>query len=181
MSIFSKPSYIMFVLAAITLSACSDSTETGNTQQNQLSDRVVSKEMTETASIRLDVYKSPTCGCCASWIEHVEQHAFTVKAIHPDDLSLEKSKRGIQSMYRSCHTAVSTGGFVFEGHVPAKYITQFLAEKPKDAIGLSVPGMPAGSPGMEMGEMFTPYPVLLLKKDGSSEVYAQVNSSGEQY
>lgn len=181
MSLFLKPAYIVCFLAVTTLTACSDSTEVRETKQNQLTTTVVLTEAADAARIGLDVYKSPTCGCCASWIEHVEEHAFIAKTIHPADLSLEKSQRGIQPMYRSCHTAVSAEGFVFEGHVPAKYITQFLTEKPQDAIGLSVPGMPAGSPGMEMGDMFTPYPVLLLKKDGSSEVYGQVNSLGEQY
>lgn len=180
MSLFLKPSYAVLVLAVVTLAACSDSTETRETKQNQLSDTVAPTDKVATASIGLDVYKSPTCGCCASWIEHVEKHAFTASTIHPVDLSLEKSQRGIQPMYRSCHTAVSADGYVFEGHIPAKYITQFLEEKPQDAIGLSVPGMPAGSPGMDVGGMFTPYPVLLLKKDGSSEIYAQVKSLEDQ-
>ncbi len=181
MSLFFKPAHALLILAAVSLVACSDSTETTHTtdtretKQNQLSDNIAPADQLATASVELDVYKSPTCGCCASWIEHVEKHAFTAKTIHPADLSLEKSQRGIAPMYRSCHTAVSADGYVFEGHVPAKYITQFLSEKPKNAIGLSVPDMPAGSPGMEMGDRFTPYSVLLLKKDGSSEVYAQVN------
>ena len=181
MTLFLKPAYGLLILAAVSLAACSDSNATGDTKQNQLSEKVAPTDKASAASIELDVYKSPTCGCCASWIEHVEKHPFIAKTIHPADLSLEKSQRGILPMYRSCHTAVSVDGYVFEGHVPAKYITQFLSEKPKDAIGLSVPGMPAGSPGMEMGDMFTPYPVLLLKKDGGSEVYAQINSLEEQY
>ncbi|SFF94289.1 DUF411 domain-containing protein [Neptunomonas qingdaonensis] len=184
MSLFFKPAHALLILAAISLAACSDSTnttDTRETKQNQLSGIVAPEDKASSASVELDVYKSPTCGCCASWIEHIEKHAFTAKTIHPADLSLEKSQRGIAPMYRSCHTAVSADGYVFEGHVPAKYITQFLSEKPKNAIGLSVPDMPAGSPGMEMGDRFTPYSVLLLKKDGSSEIYAQVNSSEEQH
>ncbi|SIS48013.1 DUF411 domain-containing protein [Neptunomonas antarctica] len=171
MSVFLKPAFGLCVLAAVVLTACSDSSETRETKKEVVS---------VSSDIELDVYKSPTCGCCVSWVEHIEKHGFTAKTIHPADLSLEKSQRGIQPIYRSCHTAVSPDGYVFEGHIPAKYIKQFLAEKPVDVIGLSVPGMPAGSPGMEVGDMFMPYPILLLKKDGSSEVYAQVKSLEDQ-
>ena len=82
----------------------------------------------------------------------------------------------IRDRYRSCHTTVSSDGFVFEGHIPSKYVEQFLSEKHTDAIGLSVPGMPMGSPGMEVGDRFMPYDVLILFKDGSSKVYAEVNT-----
>ena len=81
----------------------------------------------------------------------------------------------IETQYRSCHTAVSSNGFVFEGHIPSKFITQFLSEDHPDAIGLSVPGMPLGSPGMEAGDLFMPFEVLILYKDGTSKVYADVN------
>lgn len=181
MSLFFKPTHALLILATVSLVACSDATQTHDAKQNQLSEKTAMPDKLAHAGIALDVYKSPTCGCCVSWIEHIEKHAFTAETIHPVDLSLEKSQRGIAPMYRSCHTAVSAEGYVFEGHVPAKYITQFLSEKPKDAIGLSVPGMPAGSPGMEMGDRFTPYAVLLLKKDGSSEVYAQLSSLEAQH
>lgn len=131
--------------------------------------------------LNLTVYKSPTCGCCENWIEHVQKQNFTAVANHPHNLSEEKNKRGIQPVYWSCHTAVSPGGFVFEGHVPAKLIRKFLDEKPKGGIGLAVPGMPMGSPGMEFNDNFTPYKVLLLKADGSSEVYASVQTAKDQY
>ena len=86
-----------------------------------------------------------------------------------------KEKYNIKPEYRSCHTAVSEDGYIFEGHIPSKYITQFLSEKNSDAIGLSVPGLPLGSPGMEVGDRFTPYDVLILYKDGTSKVYAEIN------
>lgn len=204
MSLFVKPAYGLLIIVSVMLAACSDSTEVNGAKEYEsssvssaegaLADKVSSNQVLAGQALpdkvalekgasdvtALDVYKSPTCGCCASWIEHVEKSAFAAKVIHPVDLSLEKSQRGIQPMYRSCHTAVSKEGYVFEGHVPAKYIERFLVEKPQGAIGLAVPGMPAGSPGMEMGDMFTPYPVLLLKKDGSSQVYAQINSFEDQ-
>ena len=86
-----------------------------------------------------------------------------------------KEKYNIKPEYRSCHTGVSEDGYIFEGHIPSKYITQFLSEKNPDAIGLSVPGMPLGSPGMEVGDRFTPYDILILYKDGTHKVYAEIN------
>ena len=86
-----------------------------------------------------------------------------------------KETLGIKPEYRSCHTGVSKDGYIFEGHIPSQYVAQFLSEDHPDALGLSVPGMPLGSPGMEVGDRFMPYEVLLLNKDGSSEVYAKVN------
>ena len=85
-----------------------------------------------------------------------------------------KEKYNIEPQYRSCHTAVSSDGFIFEGHIPSKFIKQFLSEDHPKAIGLSVPGMPLGSPGMEVEDRFMPYDVLILFKDGTSKVYAEV-------
>jgi hypothetical protein len=125
---------------------------------------------------QLEVYKSPTCGCCEEWISHLQSHGLKSNIHHPDDLNAIKNRYRISPQYQSCHTAISPDGYVFEGHVPAPLITRFLAEKPEGAIGLAVPGMPVGSPGMEMGQRFTPYDVLLLKSDGSSEVYFRITS-----
>lgn len=128
----------------------------------------------------LEVYKSPTCGCCGKWLGHMESQGFTMVPHDTDDLDAIKTKLGIGPAYRSCHTAISPEGFVFEGHVPAKIIRRFLDEKPAGAIGLAVPGMPAGSPGMEVGDTFMPYEVVLLKDDGSAERYAFVESPADQ-
>ncbi len=133
------------------------------------------------AAINLEVYKSETCMCCEKWILNLEAKGFHATAHHPADLNQEKVKRGIATRYHSCHTAVSADGYVFEGHIPASVIQRFLIEKPKGAIGLAVPGMPMGSPGMEMGNHFDPYDVLLLKADGSSAVYVQITSIDQQY
>lgn len=129
----------------------------------------------------LTVYKTPACGCCKKWVDHMSEYGFQTDIINQKDLSAGKKSRGISEQYQSCHTAISSQGFVFEGHIPAKYIQQFLLEEPIDAIGLSVPGMPAGSPGMEIGDRFMPYNILLLKKNGTAEVYAQVRNKREQY
>jgi len=81
---------------------------------------------------------------------------------------------------RSCHTAVSKQGYVFEGHVPARYIQRFLSNPVKGAIGLAVPALPVGSPGMELGDKFTPYEILLLKQDGGTEVFAVIENAAQQ-
>ncbi|MDH3978696.1 MAG: DUF411 domain-containing protein, partial [Gammaproteobacteria bacterium] len=103
---------------------------------------------------RLTVYKSPTCGCCKVWIKHVNQAGFKTATEQPANLNDVKSELGVPPQVRSCHTAVSESGYVFEGHIPAKLIKRFLADPPDDALGLTVPGMPVGSPGMESGGRF---------------------------
>jgi hypothetical protein len=124
---------------------------------------------------KLLVHKTATCGCCKKWIKHLEDNGFMADVQNHKNLAEIKETLGIKSEYRSCHTGVSKDGYIFEGHIPSQYVAQFLSEDHPDAIGLSVPGMPLGSPGMEVGDRFMPYEVLLLNKDGSSEVYAEVN------
>ena len=124
--------------------------------------------------LMLLVHKTPTCGCCKMWMKHVEKNGFTAYGQDHQDLMKIKEKYNIEPQYRSCHTAVSSDGFIFEGHIPSKYIKQFLSEDHPEAIGLSVPGMPLGSPGMEVEDRFMPYDVLILFKDGTNKVYAEV-------
>jgi len=166
------------IIAIFTLVFVSSCTQAENNKTLTAKTEMVKPQ---TAKNILTVYKNPSCGCCKKWISHIEKAGFETKVVNRMNLFSFKVEKGIQPRYRSCHTAVSKNGYIFEGHVPAKYVTKFLAEKPNDAIGLSVPGMPMGAPGMEMGDRFMPYQVLLLKKDGSSEVYAFVQSSKEQY
>ena len=140
----------------------------------------VSKEGKQTANIHsLSVYKDPNCGCCGKWIDYMNNHGFDAKAHDTNQLSSFKQAKGIPANVQSCHTAISSQGFVFEGHIPATYVYQFLNDTPPDSIGLAVPAMPVGSPGMEYGDQFRPYQVLLLNKDGSSSVYGEVNSLEE--
>lgn len=131
--------------------------------------------------ITLNVYKEETCGCCVGWIAHMDERGFDSTVFHPTDIYAVKEELGVLPKWQSCHTAVSKDGYLFEGHVPAKYISQFLASPPADALGLAVPGMPMGSPGMEIGDRFNSYDVILMKKDGTSEVYATVKNQAEQY
>ena len=131
--------------------------------------------------VHLDVYKSPSCGCCTEWMDHLAENGFSSSGHHPAELGAFKAEMGVPVRYGSCHTAVSKDGFVFEGHVPARYIAQFLNKPPTDALGLVVPAMPVGSPGMEYNNQFMPYQVLLLNRDGSVEVYASVESYEQQF
>ena len=129
------------------------------------------------SDISLLVHKTPTCGCCKMWVKHIEKNGFIANIKEHDDLLEIKDKHKIEPQYRSCHTAVSKDGYIFEGHIPSQYITQFLSEDHPNAIGLSVPGMPVGSPGMEIGNRFMPYDVLILYKDGTSRVFAEVRKN----
>jgi hypothetical protein len=164
---------IVFLAAAFTLTSCSDATV--------LHENEVLQNESAPVVIALDVYKSRTCGCCKKWIDHVEADGFEANVNNITFLDDLKEKKGIAPQYRSCHTAESKDGYVFEGHVPAKYIKQFLNNVPQGNIGLAVPGMPAGSPGMEMGDRFSPYQILLLNADGTSSVYAQIDTYEEQF
>lgn len=171
MSILAKNGLLPGLIALLLLAACNG--PSGGTAADAA--------RTAGSNPVLEVYKSPTCGCCGRWMTHVESGAFETVTRHPPDLSAIKDRFGIEPRYRSCHTAVSEGGYVFEGHIPVRYIRRFLADPPEGALGLAVPAMPVGSPGMEVGDKFMPYRVLLLKKDGGSEVYAVVSDPEQQY
>ena len=133
----------------------------------------VNSEATE-SEVSLLVHKTPTCGCCKMWVEHLDKDGFSTSVQDHKSLQTIKEKYNIKPKHQSCHTGVSKDGYIFEGHIPSKFIAQFLSEDHPNAIGLSVPGMPLGSPGMEVEGMFTPYDVLILFNDGSSKVYAEV-------
>jgi hypothetical protein len=118
----------------------------------------------------ITVYKSPTCGCCSKWVAHLEENDFAVEAVDMTDLRMVKSMAGIAPEHASCHTA-RVGDYVIEGHVPADDIRRLLEERP-DARGLTVPGMPLGSPGMESPQP-EHYEVLLIDKEGKTTVFAE--------
>ena len=126
------------------------------------------------------VYKEETCGCCDGWVEHVQQHGLTADVVASDDMAIIKTEHGVPDDMRSCHTTVTEAGYVFEGHIPARFMAQFLANPPADALGLVVPGMPVGSPGMEYQDKYVPYDVMQINKDGSTQVYASVQSLDDQ-
>ncbi|PKO73218.1 MAG: metal-binding protein [Betaproteobacteria bacterium HGW-Betaproteobacteria-17] len=119
----------------------------------------------------IDVYKSPTCGCCNKWIDHLKANDFTVRAHDTENVVAHKIRLGVPAGYGACHTA-EVNGYVIEGHVPAKEITRLLKEKPR-ARGLVVPAMPVGSPGMEAGGQKYRYDVFIVNRDGSTKTYAR--------
>ncbi|MYM57817.1 DUF411 domain-containing protein [Vibrio sp. OCN044] len=110
-------------------------------------------------------HKSPYCGCCTAWTEHMQEEGFTVKEKLHDNMNDIKKELGITPQLASCHTA-EIYGYIFEGHIPAKDIKAFLANPPKGAKGLAVPGMPIGSPGMENGAQKQAYTVYAFNQDG---------------
>jgi len=119
----------------------------------------------------VEVWKDPTCGCCRDWIAHLEKNGFEAR-VHDTGNTDARKRLGISSQYGSCHTAV-VDGYALEGHVPVREILRLLSERP-NAIGLAVPGMPIGSPGMdgpEYGQRRDPYDVLLLARDGTSRIF----------
>lgn len=119
----------------------------------------------------MTVYKTPTCGCCGKWVDHMRAAGFKVVTEDMDDLTETKTTLGVNPNLASCHTAV-VDGYVIEGHVPADQVQRLLKERPK-VVGLAVPGMPMGSPGMEMGGEKDSYEVLTFDKQGKTAVYAK--------
>lgn len=116
----------------------------------------------------LEVYKSASCGCCTEWVKHLQKNGIATKVKNVEDTSDYRAKFGMPQALGSCHTA-TVNGYVIEGHVPAREIKRLLAEKPK-ALGLAVPSMPMGSPGME-GPRSDPYDVLLVQANGRYSTY----------
>jgi hypothetical protein len=119
----------------------------------------------------LEVWKDPDCGCCADWVTHLEANGFAVRVNNTGN-SAVRTRLGVPTKLGSCHTAL-VAGYAIEGHVPAREILRLLKERPQ-AVGLTVPGMPVGSPGMDgavYGDRRDPYDVLLIAKDGSTQVY----------
>lgn len=151
--------YACIVIAAIGLSAC------GEQSHSPIA------TVQAAAQPQLVVYKNASCGCCKVWVEHMRQHGFAPVVHDVDNLNPIKEEAGIPYGMGSCHTA-QVGGYFVEGHVPAEQVLRLLKEKPK-AKGLTVPGMPIGSPGMEQGDVKQPYEVHLVNADGTTSVYAK--------
>ncbi|MGB4468971.1 MAG: DUF411 domain-containing protein [Azovibrio sp.] len=122
------------------------------------------------AAERVDVYKSPYCGCCGKWIDHIKAAGFAVRTHEVNDVPGTRQRLGMPDRLGSCHTA-KVAGYVIEGHVPAADIERLIKERPR-ALGLAVPSMPPGSPGMESFRP-VPYETLLVAQDGSIRVFAK--------
>lgn len=126
----------------------------------------------QAAGARVTVFKSPTCGCCAKWVEHMKKAGFVLNVNDVPNVADVKTANHVPPALSSCHTAL-VNGYVIEGHVPADVITKLLAERPAGVKGLAVPGMPMGSPGMEGdGSAKDHYSVMAFGMDGSAREYA---------
>lgn len=175
--IMSRHSLVLVVLAAFTL-GCNGA---GDTPPDDVPRTALAVEEAGSAASMsalpvsevVTVYKSATCGCCANWVEHMRKAGFEVEArdVPDGELPAIKAERGVAPGHQSCHTAV-VGDYVVEGHVPADLVRKMLEEKPEIA-GLAVPGMPRGSPGMEMPDgSKDAYDVIAFTDDGDQRVYA---------
>ncbi len=125
-----------------------------------------------TDPLAVEVWKDPSCGCCKDWVAHMQDNGFAV-TVHESGNNAVRSRLGLPQKLGSCHTAL-VGGYLIEGHVPAGDVRKLLAQKPK-ALGLAVPGMPVGSPGMDgaaYGGRRDPYDVLLVARDGNTRVFS---------
>lgn len=120
-------------------------------------------------ALQITSYRSPTCGCCHAWVEHLQAEGFTVKDNVTENLETIKTENNVPQNFIACHTAV-INGYVVEGHIPASDIKRLIKEKP-DVAGIAVPGMPIGSPGMESGDMKEPYTVFTFTEEGETQVY----------
>jgi hypothetical protein len=118
------------------------------------------------------VYKDPSCGCCTKWVEHLRTAGLRPTVHDRADMDALKDSLGVPSSLRSCHTAVA-GKYVIEGHVPADDLKRLVARAPKGVLGIAVPGMPAGSPGMEMGTRRDPFDVVAFSANGKTSVFAR--------
>ena len=165
------------LIPAIAIAACSQPSGAGATQTSVAAPAVgkprPSAARTNTVALpKMIVTRSPTCGCCEVWIEHARHAGFAVEVRETEDLNAFKERLGVPYGKGACHTAEVAGYFV-EGHVPLDDVKRLIAEKPR-AKGLTVPGMPMGSPGMEMPDgRVQPYSVELVAPDGTTSVYAR--------
>lgn len=123
----------------------------------------------------MTVYRSPSCGCCGVWVDHAKKHGFKIEDIKTEEMEALKQKHNVPAELASCHTTI-IDGYVMEGHIPADDIKRFLAEKPDDLVGLAVPGMPIGTPGMEAKDIKQPFQVLAFNDKGEVKVFKEYQS-----
>ncbi len=172
------------IVATTYATALGLSKENNVNSSNNLQTVVSSSQLISTTSIwdketesysgnqELTVYRSPACGCCGEWIEHMQKHGFKIKEdIKTDEMEAIKQKYNLPQNLASCHTTV-INGYVMEGHIPADNIKRFLKQKPKFA-GLAVPGMPLGTPGMELDNRKQPFTIVAFDKRGEIEVFKE--------
>ncbi|PXF62939.1 DUF411 domain-containing protein [Kangiella spongicola] len=174
------------VFPSIAESAAKNVTGISDSTSKSTSNKVAETQSKDSALEQLHaiIYKNEGCTCCDKWASHLNKEQFETELKPVENINQIKQELGVNSQLSSCHTAVikhNSQQYVFEGHIPAKIIKQFLANPPKHAIGLAVPAMPVGSPGMEYQGKFMPYKVFLLHDNGQISIFASVDSLEEQY
>lgn len=155
-AIMKRRYFVTLALLTITAAGCNSTSANLSTSSTPLS----TNNFTGNDST-VEVYRSASCGCCGLWVEHMQQAGFTVTETITEELNAVKAKHGVPNQLASCHTAI-VDGYVVEGHIPSEDVQRLLAEKPA-VTGIAVPGMPIGSPGMEVGNEREPYAVLSFK------------------
>ena len=158
---------------SLVLAACQRATDTIPSAAVQVTTSSNQEPVQMSLALKAEVWKTPSCGCCKAWIEHLQREGFTVQVNDVQSTGAVRTKLGIPDDMGSCHTA-SIGGFAVEGHVPAREIKRLMTEQPsfvKEVVGLSAPGMPIGSPGMETDGKRDKYDVMLVLKNGQHRVY----------
>lgn len=168
MKVLAKIAAVMVLLMG--LAACEGSRGANAAGSDKRGQAEAAQDASGESLPRVVAYRSPTCGCCELWVEHMRASGFEVDVKTVADMGAVKKEVGVPVGGGSCHTA-RIGPYFVEGHVPASDIKRMLAEKP-DAKGLTVPGMVPGSPGMEQGGVSKPYDVLLVARDGTTTVFA---------
>jgi hypothetical protein len=166
-------SYLIALPAALLIAGCATDTRAPQTETPAPTATLADAAEQESSATRVVMYKSPQCGCCVHWADHLASTGrFEVTARDVANLSGVKEHLGVPPSLGSCHTA-EVDGYVVEGHVPAREVIRLLDERPEGIVGLAVPGMPIGSPGMEVpGRAADSYDVIAIRTDGSTEVYA---------
>jgi len=161
---------LSLLILVVILAACSTS-NTSQSTESQVSQNPVQEASSPQLPTKIVVYKSPTCGCCGEWTKHMEENGFDVEVKDVSDLASVKTRFNVPNNLQSCHTAL-IGDYVIEGHVPAIEVQRLLQQHPENVVGLAVPGMPSGAPGMNYGSPSQPYEVIAFDDGGGTEVFA---------
>jgi hypothetical protein len=156
---------------AVALAAAACGPDSSEQNRIAMGDGAMTADGTVAPADTIVVYKTPTCGCCSDWVDHARENGFAVVTHDLNDLTETKREHGVPARLSSCHTS-TVRGYTIEGHVPADLIHRLISENPRGARGLTVPGMPIGSPGME-GIIKQKYDVLLFDDEGNVQVYAE--------
>ncbi len=162
---------LSLLVLVVILAACSTPTTNQSSEASQAQQNPIEEASEPPLPTKIVVYKSPTCGCCGEWTKHMEENGFDVEVKDVTDLASVKARFNVPDNLQSCHTAL-IGDYVIEGHVPAVEVQRLLQQRPDKVIGLAVPGMPSGAPGMNYGSPSQPYEVIAFEDGGGTEVFA---------